>query len=241
MKKIFFACLLIAGILFIPSFYSCNKDDVNGSDSIHIYTVPTEVAAEYIALAFADASGGVNMNLENAAFFAIGTGSIDTSFVISVKDTNKTITYTRNIDYNGSIQSNPRRFNFIYTSSGNFYAKVMASSGDQHGNYSFTSLDTITNPLIVNGSGGDNGKQISSVFKVSFTSNISYTLKDVRVDKKSLMIKDGTAIVHIEGLGPASVSFAYSGTITFSGNRKAILVLNNNTYNMNLETGALGK
>jgi hypothetical protein len=76
---------------------------------------------------------------------------------------------------------------------------------------------------------------------VDFSVKFNYSLKNVVMDKFSYRIKSGSATLHANGIGPAYIPFDYSGSITFNGDRKATLVLDNKTYDMDLETGLVGK
>ena len=95
--------------------------------------------------------------------------------------------------------------------------------------------------LVISGTGNDSGAQDDITANIPFTSQVTYTLQNVLADKMTYMVTSGSAQVAINGNGPGNVSFRYTGTLTFSGNRQAVLVLGGSTYNFSLTTGTISK
>lgn len=58
--------LLCLAIVLYLGLNSCGKDNSN-NDNIVVYKIPVDIAARYIAMAFCNASAGINLHLENAA------------------------------------------------------------------------------------------------------------------------------------------------------------------------------
>jgi hypothetical protein len=236
MKKLILISFVI--ILFV-GINSCSKDSSN-TTTVVVYKVPSDIAARYIMMAFCSASAGINFNMENAAaYVANGKGSFDTTFTIKKLDSAATVKYQYQVDYTLTRFPSPPQVNFEYTSGGSFSSSVILSQDEQNGTWVFTTLDQ--SQLTLNGSGTDGGQQYTIVDKVQFTSQFSYTLQNVMVDKITHVIASGAATITISGAGPADVHFNYSGTLTFSGNHQAVLVLNGSTYNFSLLTGNFTK
>jgi hypothetical protein len=228
--------ILISFVIVLSvGFNFCSKDSSN-TTNIVVYQVPVDIAARYITMAFCNASAGINLHMENAATFTSqGKGSFDSTFTIKKLDSAATVKYQYQVEYTLARQTAPSQVTFDYTAGGSFSSSVLQSEDEQDGTWIFTTLTQ--SQLTMNGSGTDGGTQNDVVDKVQFTSQFIYTLQNVMVDKATNMIASGTATITINGAGPADVHFAYSGTLTFSGNRQAVLVLGGSTYNFSLLTG----
>jgi hypothetical protein len=240
MKKIS-SLLLITGSLLL-FFISCSKSD--NDDDLNVYVFPPDAAAKYITMAFCINSGGIDLHLENAASIAgrMTSGAFDSTFKLKQTDSTLVIRYIYDGSYNANyLAGTPPKIDFSYTETGAFNSAVMSSDDQQSGDFMITGLDSASTSLVMNGSGSDGGLQQSGSYNVSFNSSFNYTLKDVLFDKNTHQITSGTATIHIDGVGPANIPFGYGGSITFSGNRKATLVLSGTTYTMNLETGGASK
>ena len=236
MKKLILFCFAI--VLYL-GLNSCGKDN-SSNDNIVVYKVPVNIAARYIAMAFCNASAGINLHLENAAAFtAQGHGSFDTSFTLKRLDSAAAVKYQYQVVYTlARLTSSPPVVTFDYTANGSFSSDAIQSQDEQTGiNWQFTTLDQ--GQLTLNGSGTDGGQQYALLEKVFFTSDITYTLQNVMIDKLTCMAASGTGQITIRGSGPAGVAYSYSGTLTFNGNRKAELILGGSTFYISLNTGAI--
>jgi hypothetical protein len=237
MKKLLLIAFLT--ILFL-GMNSCGKDST--SDNYYtVYKVPVDLVSKYAALAFCNATTGINYHIEKAAGYAArGIQSLDSSFTLKKLDSSATVKYSYQVVYNYAIvTSSPLKTIFDYTADGSFSSSSIQSEDSQLGDWNITVQDPTHFSL--NGTGNNGGTQYAVLDKVVFQSRINYTLQNVLVDKMTDMISSGTAQIIITGAGPAGVQFSYSGTLTFSGNRSAVLVIGGATYNLNLTTGGISK
>ena len=62
----------------------------------------------------------------------------------------------------------------------------------------------------------------------------TYSLNNIAVSKTTYNIVSGTASVVFNGVSSTGNQYTYDGTITFNGNNTATLVINGNTYTINL-------
>lgn len=238
MKKLILFCFAIVLSLGLNS---CGKDS-SSSDNIVVYKLPVDIAARYVAMAFCNASAGINLHLENAAAFtAQGIGSFDSTFTLKKLDSAAAVKYQYQVIYTlARLTTSPPKVTFDYTANGSFSSDAIQSQDEQSGNnWEFTTLDQ--SQLTVNGSGTDGGQQYALLEKVLFSSNIIYTFTNVMMDKLTYMAASGTAQISIRGAGPGDVGFSYSGTLTFNGNRKAELILGGSTFSISLSTGSITK
>ena len=238
MKKLILFCLAIVLSLGLNS---CGKDS-SSNDNIIVYKIPVGIAARYVAMAFCNASAGINSHLENAAAFtAQGYGSFDSTFTIKKLDSAATVKYQYQVGYTfARLTTSPPEVTFDYTAIGSFSSAAIQSQDEQSGNgWGITTLDQ--SQLTINGSGTDGGQQYAFLEKVSFSSNIIYTFNNVMMDKLTYMAASGTAQINIRGDGPGGVAYSYSGTLTFNGNRQAELILGGSTFYISLSTGSITK
>jgi hypothetical protein len=237
MKKLILFCVAIVLSLGLNS---CGKDSSN-NDTITIYKVPADISIRYIALAFCNASAGINSHLEKAAAFtAQGFGNFDSTFLMKKLDSAAAVKYQYNVVYNfARLTTSPPRVNFDYTADGSFSSASIDSQDSQLGNWVVSTLDQPQ--LTLNGTGHDGGQEYALVEKVLFNSQITYTFNDVMMDKLTYMAASGTAQISINGSGPGGILFGYSGTLTFNGNRQADLLLGTSTYHINLSSGSVSK
>jgi hypothetical protein len=235
--------LLLIGFLTILflGLNSCGKDSTSGDNNYTVYKVPVDLVSDYTALAFSNASAGINYHLEKSAGYAArGTISLDSSFLMKKMDSAATVKYSYQVVYNYSIiTSSPLKTAFDYTADGSFSSSSIQSQDSQLGDWNITVQDA--SHFSLNGTGNDGGTQYAVLDKVVFETRINYTLQNVLVDKMTDMVTSGTAKINITGAGPAGVQFSYSGTLTFTGNRSAVLVLSGSTYYLNLTTGGISK
>jgi hypothetical protein len=238
MKKILLIAFLT--ILFL-GMNSCGKDSTSNDNNYTVYQVPVDLASKYVALALCNATTGINYHMEKAAGYAArGTQSLDSSFMLKKSDSSATVKYLYQVVYNYAIvTSAPLKTAFDYTADGSFSSSSIQSQDSQLGDWNITVQDA--SHFSLNGTGHDGGSQLAVLDKVFFQSQINYTLQNVLVDKMTGMVSSGSAQIKISGAGPAGVQFSYSGTLTFSGNRSAVLVIGGATYNLNLTTGGISK
>ena len=238
MKKL----LLIAFLsLLIAGLNSCGKDSSGDTNHYTVYKVPVDLVSKYVAFAFSNATTGINYHIEKAAGYAArGASSHDSSFLLKKLDSSATVKYSYQVNYTYSVvTTSPFKSEFDYSSDGSFSSSSMQSQDSQQGDWYITIQDQ--SHFDLNGSGTDGGAQFAPLDKVPFQSRITYSLQDVLVDKMTDMVSSGSVQITVTGGGPAGVQFTYSGTLTFSGNHLAVLVLSGSTYNLNLTTGGISK
>jgi hypothetical protein len=228
MKKRILYSLLI--VLSYGIIYSCSKDNSSSdNNNVVVYKVPVYMAAEYVGLAFSNVTGGINFDLENGATFtAKGRNSFDST--INFKDSTLGVKSQYLMDYSFIRPvTSPPKTTLGFSSNGAFATISMQSMDSHNGNnWSYTTLDQPQ--YTVNGTGTVSGNQYAVPDKVSFSSIIHYTLNNVMMDATTHKAVSGSISITIGGNGPANVSYSYSGSLTFLGDRKATLLLSGSTF-----------
>jgi hypothetical protein len=237
MKKLILISLVIVLSIGVNS---CGKE-TSSTTNYNIYQVPVDIAATYVIMAFSNATTGINYQLEKAVgYTAMGAAAFDSIVTLKKTDSAATVKYTYQvISTFAVITSSPLKTSLDYTSNGWFSSATFRSQDQPEGDWIISVQDA--SHLGITGTGNDTGAQDDVTENVLFTSQIAYTLQSVLADKMTYMVTSGTAQVTILGNGPGNVSFRYSGTLTFSGNRQAVLVLGGSTYNFSLTTGTISK
>ena len=230
MKKIFFLLLAFSFALF-----SCKKDESGGGNGGTTQRFPLDAAADYVGYAFSKATGGIDWHLERMAYMASQQEfeQKDSSFVMKNPASDTVVKFEYNAQYS-YLLLNPDEYYLDFYCQGGFSSPVLNSLDQPTGTWYMTGISTSSNYYKVNGNGTDGGSQYNKAFNINQSSIISYTFHDVLIDKNSLLAAGGTATVNISGSGVGYSSFAYTGTLTFMGNRMAKLILNDTSYTVNL-------
>ena len=88
---------------------------------------------------------------------------------------------------------------------------------------------------VLNGSYVREGYQESKVHNMNhFSSEVTITVNNLSVNKYTQAITGGTATVVFNGVGSAGGNYSFTGSITFNGNETATLIVNGNSYTINL-------
>jgi hypothetical protein len=239
----------IIAILFVSTVFlampGCSKSDDNGPQIVGV-KFPLEVAANYVALAFCNATCGINYHMERTVMFSVSAVpgvTLDTVITYKKTDSAATMKYIYQASYNGNlIAGATQKYILDYTAPGSFNTPQMISNDQQNGNYTVTGFEPTTTKLTMNGSVTDGGAEQSLSSKITFTSALICNLKSIQFDKNSFQATGGSTSVRINCLQAGSgTSTDYSGTLTFNGGRKATLVLDTLSWEVSLVNGTMVK
>lgn len=219
--------------------FSCKKSNSSAGSSSTTDTVTTDDAANAVSDAVSPASAGFVAQTQTTVVI-INTGNLDcgvakdTSFS-GQNVTGATITYGYAYSANSLLTCNvgvPSAFQFNFSGGNSYSAVYLASDDSVKGNFNVTGLNPGATQYVFNASYIRNGSETSKVRnQYSFTSKINIQSTNLTIDKSTEQIVSGTATVSISGAASNGKAFSYSGTITFSGGKQAVLVLGNgNSY-----------
>ncbi len=139
--------------------------------------------------------------------------------------------YQLNCDENGNASS--LAYNMNYT--GVYDAPRMASDDDGVLGYVLSGLSPDEYAVLFEGNYTRNGSQESKVRHMNaFTSTLIFDISNVAVSKTTYQIMSGTSLVSFTGISSNGNEYHFNGTLTFNGDETATLVLNGNTYIINL-------
>ena len=207
---------------------SCKKDASSGSTSASV-TVTQDDAADAITEAVTPQSAGVTAQVSDATVMASSSayacGAAFDSSIIRSSAEGAAITYSFSLQWNWKLTcASPSNFAAAFKGKSSYDAVRMSSADSSSGSFVITGLAPADDSYIFNQTYSRNGSQQSKIGnKNSFTSTITITSTDIKVSKSTQQITSGTAAVNISGASSSGKSFAYSGTITFKGSKKATL------------------
>lgn len=243
-KILFF--FLLTGLIIT----GCKKDDDN---SLSEEALADEVADEIAGLL---GSGNSGLTAEFADVAEIAeenlpdTSNTMKSDTLSVVDTTIvrtnppgtviTYNYTYQMQY-GYLFDGGKLTGFFYDgdADGNFDAPRIASSTSSVNDWLLENFEIGTSYYILNGTTSITSSTESKVRnKVKIKSNSQITVSNVKIDKSTLQILEGSLNLNITGTVDDQ-NFSYNVTIVFKGDGKAELTINGNTYIINLSTGEI--
>lgn len=243
MKNVFQLKTKVVTLLAVLFFaVSCTKDE-------EATTITEADAADAIEASLTTDSNGVAKMASDASMLA-STESVYTERPNLNCGQEYTVQYNPvytgayySYDYSGSrtyamncaTDGTPESLTYTADVDGTYETPRMTSDDNWTGTIDFTQLGSSSDVAVINGSYVRNGYQESKVRqRRSFNSVITINLSDVQINKITRVIAGGTASVSITGAGSGGNSFSYNGSITFNGNSTATLVINGNTYTINL-------
>ncbi len=242
-KILFF--FLLTGLIIT----GCKKDDNLLSEE----EIAEEVADDIAAL-IGSGNSGLSAEIADVAEIAeenlpdtSKTIKSDTLYVVdtTIVRTNPsgtviTYNYTYQMQY-GYLFDGVKLTGFFYEgdADGSFDAPRIASSTSSVSDWLFENFEIGSSYYILNGTSSITSSTESKVRnKVKIKSNSQITVSNVKIDKSTLQILEGSLNLNISGTVDDQ-DFSYNVTVIYSGNGKAELTINGNTYIINLSTGEI--
>ncbi|AWM14381.1 hypothetical protein DI487_11290 [Flavobacterium sediminis] len=223
---------------------SCSDDETDSSE-----TLQEQDVVEIIENSLKEDTGGLSKTIEVTVSLAGEQGVYTETPDINCGETynhnysfqNEVNSYSANYQFVSTYQMNcagnsaPENFSYQFTNTGNYDTPRMTSDDSSNADWNLTGLNTLVDNISLNGSYERNGSQVSKVrYRNSFTSTLTYSISDLQVNKTSYEIQAGTASVHFVGTVSNGNQYTYNGSVTFNGDGTATLVINGNTYIINL-------
>lgn len=240
---------LILSLAIVTLLTACKDEETTSS-------ITNDQAAEMVSMSLAENSMGATAIVQtsvqtgssttrSAAPQKVQSVSPDLTFA---KDTTFTLTskpgaiisysFTATYGYNFTLnlQGQFTSASENYTYSGNYDAPRVSSTHTGNGTLALTNMNTSV--VTVNGTFA---RTANHTFKgtEALTTNtvVNLNLADILVNKSTATIQSGSATLTITGSVPNKGDFSYTGTITFNGNSMATLVIQGQSYTVNIKTG----
>ncbi len=234
--------LFILGLFTISLFnLSCssNDDDIDKTSNI-----TEEEAVEIIETSLQKSTVGINDTTEKFSeelttniTINLECGTLyDDTFVTSYDGENVQSSYT--VDWSYEMSCNnlniPQSVVFAFATDGNYSSPRIISTDSSNGNFEMSGLQPTATEMILNGNFYRDGMQILTVINErAVNSNLEVELANITIDKETNSIVSGTGTVVLTGT-TQNRNFTFQGSIVFNGNGSATIMLNGNTYEINL-------
>jgi len=244
-KNVFQKATKIVAILLVSSLFltSCNKDDDNSTE------IQESEVVEAVDNSLSTDTNGMAKSINTAAVYTeeenlytttpnLNCGQLYTdSYAESYNSSNYSYNYSANCNYQLSCDTNsiPQSLNYQVNRAGNYDTPRMSSNDNAAAQWTISNLDSANANVLFNGSYVRTGTQVSKVRNQNtFSSTLTYSLSNIAVDKTTHKIASGSAAVAFTGVSSTGNQYTYNGAITFNGDNTATLVINGNTYTINL-------
>jgi hypothetical protein len=241
----FLKTLVIGAI--ITSAFACKKAQLSSMDA------PNDDAAIIIAEALATNNYGANNMTQDISDNAITLANKSSTFCgLSVTDSvvrKSSLGVNFNFDYklkftnklNCNTANIPDNITGSLTYTGKFTGPKLISNYNGNRTYRIAGLTPAAENHIFNGEYKCyNTYKFKSDTTNNGTANIYFGIKDLIVSKANHNIISGSAMIMVTGSSTKKANFTYNGKLTFSTS-SAILTLNGNEYNIDINTGNVVK
>lgn len=237
--------MFFMGTLLLGGFASCSDDDTNTTTQ----AISEQEAVDAIEASVSTETNGAAKMMADASEVAmdaglytdtpeINCGEVYTSgYDVVYGGTSYSYDYTgtRNYQVNCTNLGVPSTFQYNFSMEGDYETPRLVSDDNAQSSLVVTGLAFDTAEATFNGTYTRSGYQESKVLQQRhFNSVLNFTVNNVLFNKNTLKITGGTASVVFEGVGSDGNSYTFNGSITFNGNDTATLIINNNSYTINL-------
>ncbi|GAB2981528.1 hypothetical protein GCM10027049_17050 [Mucilaginibacter puniceus] len=241
-----FLKIVVIGVI-ISGMTACKKAQLTNMDA------PNDDAAILIAEALATNNYGANNITQDINDNAITLANKSSSFCgVSVTDSvirKSTLGANFNCDYklkytnklNCNASNLPDNITGSLTYAGKFTGPKLISEFTGSRVYRIAGLTPAADNQVFNGEYKCyNNYKFKSDTTNKGTANIYFGVKNLIVSKASHKIISGTAMIMVTGSSTKKANFTYNGQLTLSAS-SAILTLNGNEYNIDINTGNVVK
>lgn len=227
------------------SLTACRDEVVNKQYSTQeaAETIGASLAESYAGLTavLASSADGSTIAVENSGGRVAACGYSDSETITKTNKAGSSVTYNFNFQYSYELTctlDNPLKVEVDVTYAGQYSGSKLASTQSGTGNFNFSALDKDLTEFKVLGTYKQTGSFESKVGeKTTANSAIDITLADIMINKATKQVTSGSASITLTGTALGKEPFSMTATVTFLGNKAGSIVLNGETYNVNLLTG----
>lgn len=225
------------------SVASCNTD----ADDQIVEAITDEEAVELIAGSVQTNTAGLSLTVET---YSSRLSTEIAPVEICGTQYEKTIPYSTNgnvikADYilAWSYELSCNNFNIPQTAlldattEGSYSTQRIESNGSSQSAFNISGLQPSADSYVFNGDLSQKANQLITLNQSTKTiaSNIYLKLTNLAVDKEKHEINSGTSLFTLTGTTDQGNSFSYEGSISFTGDGKAIVTLNGIAYEITLD------
>ncbi|MGB5819929.1 MAG: hypothetical protein WBG90_10640 [Saonia sp.] len=230
--------------LLLTVFISCDREDNNFGDAAQ---VTEEEALEMVQTSLISDAYGMDIQAEDATSLdddttsksAYECGVLNSKSMVRNSLPNATITFTHSIDYLFSLvcdNGEPKAFAIEFEGNGTYNSPRLESDDTINYEAVLGNIAEPGTPYVYNGSFTREGTQTTRIAgrTKNFDSTLSIESNTVTIDKVSRKILGGSATFSLTGTLSTGEPFSYTGSVTFKGNGAATVVINGNTYEVQI-------
>lgn len=225
------------------SLTSCSKDDDSGSN------IQESEVVDAVSYSLAEDTNGMAKSMNTAVDYAeyenldtstpnINCGQLYTdSYAENYSATNYTYNYSASCNYQLSCttEGTAQSLSYDVSRAGDYDTPRMSSNDTAVAQWTISDLEAANANTLFNGSYVRTGTQVSKVRNQNtFTSTLNYSLSNIAVNKTTHQIASGSASVAFIGTSSSGNQYTCNGNLTFNGDNTATLVINGNSYTINL-------
>lgn len=233
---------LLALLALFAFTTSCDRDNEETPDVVEI---SEDDAVDVIEGALTMDTEGLVSEIENAAEVADKYAektlspcgeTFDSTFTVSQANAFIDASYTNTLEWtvfcnNAEI---PVNLDFSRESQGSYETNRMESFDASSSLWNLDNL-ILGTAYVLNGDYSRSGSQTSKVRNEnSLTSTVEMTVTNLSVDKGTRRIESGTADITVSGTSSTGHNFSFEAEVIFQGNGSAIVVVNGNSYEIDL-------
>ena len=233
-------------LLFALTFTtSCNKGS-EGEDPI-LVEISEEDAVDVLEGALTNDTEGLVTEIEDASEIAdqyaektILTDpcgvTFDSTYMASGSNSFGSADYANTLEWTVNCTSANIPSDLVYSreTQGSYESVRMTSTDASTGAWTVDNL-ILGTTYVINGTYTREGNQTSKVRNENaLTSTITMDITNMDINKGTRRIESGTADVTVAGTSSTGQAFAFSGEIIFQGNGSVVVVINGNSYTIDL-------
>lgn len=205
-----------------------------------------EEAVEVIESALAESSEGLTSQVEESAkmseeVVAQPEASCDKNFdstIVKMHPQGNPVTYDYTFEYGWKLICNrmiPQQIELNYSSLGTYSSARLFSKDEGTFAGVITGLTQIDTHFVYNGTFTRTGYQESKVRNNNeFNSSLTITTTNLKYNRSTEVVDSGTLTFTLTGDVVDGRSFSFTGTVTFLGNKSATVLVNGNSYTIQL-------
>jgi len=233
-------------LLSTLGFVSCSKDDDSNDTSA---TITEEEVVDVVESSLAKDSNGMSKTMETTVVTAEEDQMLieqentlcgeTTTNSFNQSATNGSYSYNYDISTSYTLSCTifgfPTSLNFEASTDGQYATPRVTSDDTSTLDWTVSNLSPINANVVFNGQYERNGTQVSLVRNMNtFESTLTLNLSSVSVNKTTYEIESGTATLNFVGISSTGAQYNFTGSITFNGNGTATVIINGNSYTINL-------
>ncbi len=229
--------------LLVTICISCDRERGFGDAA----EVTEEEALEMVQTSLVSEAYGMNIQADDASALdsnessksVVDCGVINARTMERNSLPNATVKFTHDIDYRFSLVCEndvPKAYAIDFIGNGTYNSPRMESDDTITYNAVLANIASSEGPYIYNSSFIREGTQTTKIAgrTKNFDSTLSIENSNIAVDKNSRVILEGSSTFSLTGTLSTGEPFSYKGTVSFKGNGEATIVINGNTYNVQI-------